>query len=393
MNRTGMVKRARFVVLAAMAAGAICAAAPNAAGAKTVWLCKPGKAQNPCRGSLATTVVSSAGASHVERPRNARAPKFDCFYVYPTVSEDSSRNADKSIDPELASIAEYQAARYSQHCRVFAPVYRQLTLETLLSSTPATAAEVQLAYSDVRAAWLTYLRRFNRGRGVVLIGHSQGTGMLRHLLRRLVDDRPRVRKRLISAILLGGDVTVRKGRKVDGDFDHIPACVRRRQLGCVVAFSTYNETPPDDSFFGKPESSIGNAFGLPTGPDFRVLCTNPAALGGGSAPLRTLVRTEQFAGPILAAGIFVMYNGPPPTAATPWLVPQDHYTGRCARSNGADVLMIDEIGSAEHLTASPDPTWGLHLADANIALGDLVALTKAQSRAFLLRARRQARRP
>jgi len=383
-----MAKRLRCLILAAVAAGAICAAVPGAAGAKTVWLCKPGKTPNPCRESLATTVVTSAGASHVERPRNARSPKFDCFYVYPTVSEDTSRNADKSIDPELVSIAEYQASRFSQHCRVFTPVYRQLTLQAILSSTPPTTAEALLAYSDVRAAWRTYLRRFNHGRGVVLIGHSQGTGMLRLLLRRQVDDRPKVRKRLLSAILLGGDVTVRKGKKVDGDFDHIPACVRRRQLGCVIAFSTYNETPPDDSFFGQSESRFGNAFGLPTGPNFRVLCTNPAALGGGTAPMQTLIRTEQFAGPTLAAGIFLTYNGPPPTASTPWLVPQDHYTGKCVSSNGADVLMIDEIGSAEHLTPSPDPTWGLHLVDGNIALGNLVSLTKAQSRAYLRRLRR-----
>ena len=390
--RARMAKRLRYVVLAAMAAGAISAAVPGAAGAKTVWLCKPGKTPNPCRESLATTVVTSAGASHVERPRNARNPKFDCFYVYPTVSEDSSRNADKSIDPELVSIAEYQASRFSRHCRVFTPVYRQLTLDTLFSSTPPTTAEALLAYSDVRAAWLTYLRRFNRGRGVVLIGHSQGTGMLRHLIRQLVDDRPRVRKRLLSAILLGGDVTVRAGKKVNGDFNHIPACVRRRQLGCVIAFSAYNETPPSDSFFGRPESSIGNAFGLPTGPGYRVLCTNPAALGGGTAPLQTLIRTEQFAGDTLAAGIFLMYNGPPPTASTPWLVPQDHYTGKCVNSNGADVLFIDEIGAAEHLTPSPDPTWGLHLADANIALGNLVSLSKAQSNAYLRRIRLQQRR-
>ena len=378
--------------LATLAAAAICASAPGAASAKTVWLCKPGQQPNPCRESLRTTVRTSSGAQSIVNAKNARRPKFDCFYVYPTVSEDSSRNADKSIDPEMISIAQYQASRFSQNCRVFAPAYRQLTLETLFSGVPVTDAEARLAYSDVREAWLTYLNRFNKGRGVVLIGHSQGTGMLRNLIRRQVDDRRRVRRKLISAILLGGDVTVRRGKKIDGDFDHIPACVRRRQLGCVIAFSTFNQTPPDDTSFGSPESRISNAFGLPTGPQYRVLCTNPAALGGGSAPLQTLIRTEQFAGPTLAAGIFVMYNGPPPTASTPWLVPQDHYTGRCVHENDADVLLIDEIGSAEVLTPSPDPTWGLHLADGNIALGNLVGLTKAQSRAFLRRARRQARR-
>ena len=38
-------------------------------------------------------------------------------------------------------------------------------------------------YADVLDAWREYLARDNRGRGVVLLGHSQGTRMLRQLLR------------------------------------------------------------------------------------------------------------------------------------------------------------------------------------------------------------------
>ena len=61
-----------------------------------------------------------------------RKRKIDCFYVYPTVSDDKSTNSDLPIDPEERSIALYQAARYSQHCRVFAPMYRQVTLQAIL---------------------------------------------------------------------------------------------------------------------------------------------------------------------------------------------------------------------------------------------------------------------
>ena len=57
---------------------------------------------------------------------------MDCFYVYLTVSDQQTLLATKAKDPEIRSIALYQAARYSQHCRVFAPVYRQVTLAGLL---------------------------------------------------------------------------------------------------------------------------------------------------------------------------------------------------------------------------------------------------------------------
>jgi hypothetical protein len=380
--------RARTLLLATAGLALACAAPPATATAETVWLCKPGATPNPCRESLKTTVVSTAGAAHVEHPPNARNPKIDCFYVYPTVSDQPGTNADFSVDPQQTAIAEYQASRYSRRCRVFAPIYRQVTLASLLFAGSVPDSAWRLAFSDVRAAWREYLRRYNHGRGFVLIGHSQGTGMLRQLVRTQIDDRPAVRRRLVSAILLGGDVTVRKGRRIGGDFDHIPACASRRQLGCVIAFSTYDETPPDDTVFGKPSALSSNTFNLPTGPGLRVLCTNPAALSGGSGPLQSLLRTEPFPGTI-GAGLFILFGGPAPTAPTPWLQPQDHYTARCVHANGADVLLTSPIAGARDLNASPDATWGLHLADANIGLGNLVSIVTAESRTYLRRASRR----
>jgi len=36
-------------------------------------------------------------------------------------------------------------------------------------------------------------------------------------------------------------------------------------------------------------------------------------------------------------------------------------------------------------TPSPDPTWGLHLLDANIALGNLIALVRSEAAAYVRR--------
>jgi hypothetical protein len=78
-----------------------------------------------------------------------------------------------------------------------------------------------------------------------------------------------------------------------------------------------------------------------------------------------------------------MYGGPQPTAPTPWLVPQDHYTGGCAHANGAHVLMISPVGAGRQLSPSPTPQWGLHLADANIGLGNLVRVVGEQGRRYV----------
>jgi hypothetical protein len=381
----GRRNRLALLVLSA-AAALILLALPAGAHAATTWLCKPGANPNPCVGSLQTTVIDSSGGSHVESPKNAKKPAIDCFYVYPTVSDDKSTNSDLSIDPEETAIAQFQASRFSQRCRVFAPMYRQLTLQAIFSGA-VPLGPVLTAYSDVLAAWKEYLRKFNHGRGVVLVGHSQGSGMLEQLIRQKIDRSRAARSRLVSAILLGGNVTVKQGSNVGGLFKHVPACRSARQTGCVIAYSTFGQTPPSDAMFGRPVA-VSDFFGQSGRTDVQVLCTNPAALRGGSAPLHTLAPTISFPG-TLGAGVSILYNGSPPTAPTPWVEPQDHYTAQCVQSNGANVLMVSPIAGARQLTPVPDATWGLHLVDVNIALGNLVDDVGAETKAYLKRSKRK----
>jgi hypothetical protein len=382
---TVLLHRALVALAGFLLAAALAAAHPSTAHADVVWLCKPGEEPNPCHESLETTVQSADGSSRIENPPLAANPPIDCFYVYPTVSGQPTTNANKDKDEELIEIARYQAQRYSQRCRVYAPVYRQLTLLSINAATAEQRAEgAKLAYGDVREAWRDYLARYNHGRGFVLIGHSQGTRMLRQLIREEVDPKAEVLRHLVNGILLGGNVLVRKGQKIGGDFKNIPACTAASPTRCMIAWSTFNEPPPDNSRFGRSPATDTSGAGFPYGPNYEVLCTNPASLGANARkPLTSLSRTEPFPGTI-GALLVVMYNGQPPSAPTPWVEPGERYTGRCETSAGANVLMLQPIGNARKLTPSPDPTWGLHLADANIALGELVDVVQAASAKYLV---------
>jgi hypothetical protein len=354
-----------------------CAAAPAAAGARTVWLCKPGSAPDPCSPRLDTTRFSAAGERlGAEAVRRARRRRIDCFYVYPTISDQPTPAATRRIDPELRSIALYQAARYSRECRVYAPVYRQFTLTALFGGGRATRAIVQRAYADVRAAWRDYVQRHNRGRGFVLIGHSQGTANLRRLIAEEIDPRPTWRRRLVSALLLGGNVTVSAGEDSGGDFEHLRACRSERQLGCVVAYSTFNGPVPPNSRFGRT-----------TAPGREVLCTNPAALGGGEGALHPLVPRAPFAPGTIAAAAVDAVGFTRPPAATAWLAFPGSYTARCSSEDGANVLQVAPAPGAQSLNAFPDASWGLHDVDANIALGDLTRIVRSQAAAYARRAR------
>ena len=261
----------RLLVLAV--AAALWLAPP--ASAKTVWLCRPGIAADACDGSLSTTAVKSYGAAGaVTHPKRA-ARRIDCFYVYPTVSDQLGPNATLAIDPEIRSIARYQAARFSQVCRVYAPVYRQITVQALTNGMLTDAVRKE-AYGDVLAAWKVYLAKYNKGRGVVLIGHSQGAGHLTRLIQEQIDGKA-ISRRLVSAILLGGDVTATS-------FKHVRPCRLSTQLGCVVAFSTFNATPPEGAIFGRAPGQ---------------LCTNPADLAHnpGSRSTRSSRRHRSPPGP------------------------------------------------------------------------------------------------
>jgi len=371
----------RVLTLVVVLAGLLLASVAGVARADVVWLCEPGMQDNPCRDNLETTVYSPSGESRVENPPLPADPPVDCFYVYPTVSEQPSSNANKDVDPELIAIARAQAARFSQTCRVYAPVYRQQTLAGVGAGGSSQA--LKLAYGDVLEAWRAYLAQKNRGRGFVLIGHSQGTRMLRRLLREEIDPRPELRGRLVSAVLPGANVTVRKGQKAGGDFQNVPACSRAGEVGCVIAFSTYYDPPPPNSRFGRVPAEDTSGFGLPVGPDFEALCTNPASLDANArVPLTTYARSEPFPG-FIGALVVQTYGGPPPSAPTTWLQPQDHYTGRCEQIDGANVLKLEPIANARRLNPAPDPTWGVHILDGNIALGEFVEVAAQQASAYV----------
>src|SRR5262249_3201041 len=140
-------------------------------------------------------------------------------------------------------------------------------------------------------AWRTYLKKYNQGRGVVLIGHSQGTFVLRELIHQAIDPNKKMRKKVVSAILLGGNVTVAAGQNVGGAFKHIPGSREPTPFGCAMAFSTFDAPVPHNTLFGRPDSASES--GLPATGD--VLCTNPAALGGGSALLTSVFPSAPFA--------------------------------------------------------------------------------------------------
>ena len=334
---------------------------PATTGAETVWLCRPGLAENPCGPEgLEATVEDGSGA--VEQFPTGPTPPVDCFYVYPTVSRVVALNAPRAVDADLVAVARAQAARFSEVCRVFAPVYRQVTLSAIFTGRYDEPGARATAEQDVLAAWRDYLANDNDGRGVVLLGHSQGARTLTGLSADTITQDPAARDRLVAALLIGGDVTAPAAGGVTSA--GVPACEAPGQTGCVVAYSSFAATPPADALFGRTSE-----------PGREVVCTDPSLLAGSDGALRPYLPTSALA-PSLGEGTagvttgFVAYPG--------------QLRGQCRSDGGTSYLQVG-LAPGARLAIPPQrfgPRWGLHNADVNLALGDLVEVVRRQAAAY-----------
>ncbi|HME03056.1 MAG TPA: DUF3089 domain-containing protein [Solirubrobacteraceae bacterium] len=385
----------RALALAVLSAAALGVGAVAAsAAAETTWLCRPGLASNPCLNSEETTVELDGGATFVEHAKPAKEPPIDCFYVYPTVSSQPTINANEKIEAEEIAIAESQASRFSQVCKVYAPIYPQLTIPAingyLGKVEPANSVE---AYTGVVNAFIEYIDRYNHGRGFELIGHSQGSAMLEQLIKEVIETKPALRKQLVGAIVLGGQVIVPEGKNVGGTFKTIPGCSEAGQTGCVIAYSSFLEEPPQDALFGRPTSILGGS--LPEVEHPQVLCVNPTVLAQGNyaGPSLSYYPTfNAFLPPGKFPGPFLGPITQAPKAPTPWVATPAQYSAKCEARNGASWLQLTPVDPKDTRTETvlvntvpPVPAlWGQHLEDINAQLGNLVADVGVQGGAYLL---------
>lgn len=364
--------------------------APDYAQPET-WLCRPGR-DDACAQDLTTTVVSANGAMRRERFRPARNPQVDCFYVYPTVSNDPTPNSDLTANDEERFVIANQAARFAAKCRVFAPLYRQVTLTALREGMAGrnSGADRAMAMADVKAAWAHYLAHDNGGRGVVLIGHSQGAGLLTGLLATEIDGKP-VQRQLVSALILGSNVPVTRGQTTGGVLRTIPLCTSADQAGCVVAFVSFRDTvpPPPNARFGAPVLGVGAP---PLGDNLAAACVNPAALlrGGESAPLHSYLAAR---GRAFGAGADPAPWAAGKTVTTPFVSMPGLLSARCVSTPTHTYLSVTVNGNAQDprtddipgdvvVAGQVLPDWGLHLIDVNLAMGDLVTLVGRQAAAW-----------
>ena len=323
------------------------------------WACRPGVDDGTCSTNLDAIKIDAAGGRTPAPHIVAKDPPIDCFYVYPTASLDKTMFSDLVLDEGEKRSIHGQAARLTARCRLFVPIYHQFTMAALAWTMHQTAGSSDFGtpYRDVLAAWKSYLAHDNHGRGVVLVGHSQGSIILKQLIAEEIDGKP-AQKLLVAAYLAGNPDLNAKS------FHDVKPCAALDQTGCVVAWSSYLDSHEGPRFFGATPSGVAP------------LCVNPAAIGGGRGALETYLSKPSFA----------------PETDPPYVELAGQLTAECvADAQGAVLRVHIEPGPAAGLLGivmqrySPLPAWGEHPLDISLVQGNMIDLMGSQTTAWLAR--------
>ena len=347
---------------------------PSSYASKDLWLCRPDIENDRCdTADLSMTEIRPDGTHVTSEVLSNPNAEVDCFYVYHTVNYDPEPGNEEELVPhpeEVVSAVFRNGAHYRGTCRMFAPVYRQMSNITYAAYLwhVQESEFFQTALEDVVEAFEYYMRNHNEGRDFVLIGHSQGSHHLTELLRDKFDNDEALRAQLVSAVLMGptGTVQVPEGELVGGSFTNIPLCASANETGCVIAF---------DSNY--PEPGVFPGVGAEVVPPMARACVNPASFDNGLGTLAGLMYPRVY-------DTLIPF---PDGVDTEWVLYPDIYTAQCSEDGFLEIqLSKDYTGDVpitpEQLQQALVDVWAsrryLHSAEYFFLNPDLVPIVERQ---------------
>jgi len=162
----------------------------------------------------------------------------DVFYIHPTMFEGEGLPWVASLEDVALNEAvdawpvRHQASVFEGLGRIYAPRYRQAHYRSFVLRDSLSDAALDLAYSDVRAAFVYWMKHEDQGHPIILAGHSQGSWHGRRLLQEFFDGSA-LGERLVAAYLPGFDL-------YESEFDMLKPCQNASDLGCYCSWMTYS---------------------------------------------------------------------------------------------------------------------------------------------------------
>ena len=174
----------------------------------------------------------------------------DVFFIHPTTLTapgDTSWNADID-DAEINAKTDYstilyQASVFNASCRVFAPRYRQAHIKAFFIPDSMSEKYFDIAYEDIKTAFVYYLSHYNNGRPIIIASHSQGTKHAGRLLKEFFENKP-LQDKLVCAYIIGLPVP-------DNYFTVLKPCKDSLSTGCFIGWRTYKKGYTEPDFVAK----------------------------------------------------------------------------------------------------------------------------------------------
>ncbi|MBL7738391.1 MAG: DUF3089 domain-containing protein [Chitinophagaceae bacterium] len=190
--------------------------------------------------------------------KESRDSLADVFFLHPTTYTQSIKANNATIDNDYLnaktdySSVLYQASVFNQYCRVFAPRYRQASIKVFFSKEEEQNEQAfTMAYNDIKNAFEYYLKHWNKGRPVIIAGHSQGSKFAERLLKDYFEGKP-LYDQLVVAYIAGWSVP-------KDYFTSLSMCADSVQTGCICSWRTFrNGYVPSYLRFERGNSFVTN---------------------------------------------------------------------------------------------------------------------------------------
>ena len=204
-----------------------------------------------CAGAAAETDGASIAPDYSKEDCWFQLPEIakdvDTFYIYSTSYVESSFEKGApdfaTLDnPEMrmGALGEYvtNASVYEDSTNVFIPFYRQAGMkyagEVAKKTGNVDAAISGIAYEDISAALDYYFENCNNGRPFIIAGHSQGSAIVKYVLKNYFKERPDYYKRMVAAYAIGYSIT-----KEDLEtYPHLKFATGENDVGVIVSWNT-----------------------------------------------------------------------------------------------------------------------------------------------------------
>lgn len=166
----------------------------------------------------------------------------DLFIIAPTVDLGTEEKLnmdinDTKVKQNFLGALNMEKGIYEDHCRMYAPYYRQVTLSYYAKDLAGKHDEkstlaYKLAQKDVKDAFAYYLKNYNQDRGIVLAGFSQGSQLTIDLMKTIAANK-QLQKRIVAAYCPGWALT-----KKDVEKYKLKPAIGAKDLGCIISFNS-----------------------------------------------------------------------------------------------------------------------------------------------------------